>query len=93
MTRIDPIGIVQHIVDQDTYERLDQERYRCFDRIVQTLRRLEDEIVPTLRGDVRQEVEAYISAERELRAAEFRLMCAKVEPATEPPEQRVDDSE
>jgi hypothetical protein len=79
MTRSNMIGIVQHGVDRETYDRLDGERYQCFDHVVQALRRLEEKIVPTMRGEARQAVEAYISAERELRAAEFRFMCVKVD--------------
>jgi hypothetical protein len=46
--KIIPIEIIPNIVDTETYERLRREEVEAVERLGQTMRRLEDEIVQTL---------------------------------------------
>ncbi len=77
MTHVQPIGIATRTMDAATYDHLILGRAKCLSRTVQTLQQLEDNILPTLTGDARQAVEAYITAERELRTAELRVLSAE----------------
>jgi hypothetical protein len=81
MTRPNEIGTVQHIVDQETYQHLSQERYRSLDRLVKSRTRLQDDILPIPGKPARRAVRDYITAEQELRDTEFRFMCVKVDRA------------
>jgi hypothetical protein len=81
MTRSNLLGIVVHTVDQDTYDQFDQERYHWFHRTIDTRTKLERDILPKLSEPARQAVRDYILAEQELRSAEFRFACVKVDGA------------